>query len=140
MPNIHFFGNSASFAISVMGISLYINTGSMERDSTAAFIKSSSLSIIWRSPVYVHLAGSWKGTVGTFSSSKWMERMYSFRSNSSSFVRKRETVFSRGGWLPSSHSCTRRQYAARSVSSPAGQPSSSAATCRCCSVSISRDR
>ena len=50
MPNIHFLGNSGSWAISVMGISLYINTGSVERDSTAAFIKSSSLSIICRKP------------------------------------------------------------------------------------------
>lgn len=50
MPNIHFLGNSGSWAISVMGISLYKNTGSVERDSTAAFIKSSSLSIICRKP------------------------------------------------------------------------------------------
>ncbi len=50
MPNIHFLGNSASLAISAMGISLYMNTGSMERDSTAAFMKSSSLSIICCNP------------------------------------------------------------------------------------------
>lgn len=48
--------------------------------------------------------GSWKGATGTFSSSKWTERMYAFRSNSSSLVRKRETLSSRGAWLPSSQS------------------------------------
>ena len=50
MPNIHFFGNSGSCAICSMGMSLYRITGSMERDSTAAFMKSSSLSIICCSP------------------------------------------------------------------------------------------
>ena len=50
MPNIHFFGKSGSLAICSMGISLYIMTGSMEWDNTAAFMKSSSLSIICCSP------------------------------------------------------------------------------------------
>ena len=46
MPNIHFLGNSGSLAISPMGISLYMVTGSMDRLSTVALRKSSSLSII----------------------------------------------------------------------------------------------
>ena len=46
MPNIHFFGNSGSLAISAMGMSLYMITGSVDFESTVAFRKSSSLSII----------------------------------------------------------------------------------------------
>ena len=58
MPNIHFFGKSGSFAISVIGISLYIVTGCIDFDSTVAFKKSSSLSIISASPKYSFDEGS----------------------------------------------------------------------------------
>ena len=94
MPNIHFLGKSGSRAISVMGISLYRMTASAERERAVVLRKSSSASIMARRPVTVRLVGSWKGRVGIFSSSKRMERMYSFRSNSSSLVRKEDTSFS----------------------------------------------
>ena len=75
MPNIHFFGNSGSFAISPMGMSLYMITGLVDLEITVAFRKSSSLSIIWSRPKYVFDVGIWNGTEGTFSSSKWMALM-----------------------------------------------------------------
>lgn len=37
IPNIHFFGKSGSFAISVMGISLYMITGLFDLERTVAF-------------------------------------------------------------------------------------------------------
>jgi len=52
MPNIHFLGKSGSLAISVMGISLYMVTGFMDFESTVAFKKSNSLSIISCNPKY----------------------------------------------------------------------------------------
>ena len=58
IPNIHFFGKSASFAISAMGISLYIMTGEDDFESTVAFKKSSSLSIMALRPVYFFDVGS----------------------------------------------------------------------------------
>ena len=91
MPNIHFFGNSGSRAISSIGMSLYMMTSSLERDSTVIFKKSSSTSIIWRRFRAVRLTGSivaTAGTFGTFNSSKRMARMYSFKSKSLSLDKK----------------------------------------------------
>ena len=44
MPNIHFFGKSGSFAISLIGISLYIITDSIERELVLIKVKASKAS------------------------------------------------------------------------------------------------
>ena len=126
MPNIHFLGNSGSFAISVIGTSLYIVTGFCDLESTVAFKKSSSLAIISSSPWYTLEVGSWNGSDGTFISSKWMTLIYSFRSNASSLARKSDTPLA-GVLRPSINhffSCLYRLEL--SDSSSGEQPSSSA--------------
>ena len=85
------------------------NTGSVERDSTAAFIKSSSLSIICRKPGN---CGWWAaGRAPQGPSARQNGRSVCTHSDRThpAWSGSGETLSSRGAWLPSSQSCTRRQ-------------------------------
>ena len=129
MPNIHFFGKSGSFAISLIGISLYIITDSIERDRTVAFKKSSSLSIMSWIPKYDFEVGRWNGMAGgSFSSSKWIALIYSFRSKESSFERKCETLSSRFPFASSRYVWSFWKRTEGSARDSAVQPKSSART------------